>query len=222
MNSINYACSLNNQGVDLLVSGEYSRATKTFQSALSLLQAVHEAETTSCTEMKNVSCDDVSLPFCESTSTVAGFQGLHCFVYDHGLMISVNGNGDTPEKTMSLYIATVLFNSALASHSEGTAHGRDKSLMRASVLYGLVAQLLNRCTILEDTSTSILSLLALNNKAQIHYDQCDYVQSVDCMGQISKIMSSVRGVYSALNHRNIEGLLLNVILMITPTAAQAA
>jgi hypothetical protein len=43
MNSIDYACSLNNQGVELLVSGESSRAMKVFQSALCLLQAIHEA-----------------------------------------------------------------------------------------------------------------------------------------------------------------------------------
>jgi hypothetical protein len=221
MDSIKYACSLNNQGVDLLVSGESSRAMETFQSALSLLKAVHEAETTFCNE-RSVSCDNASLSFCESTSVVTGLQGLHCYVYDHGLMIAENTNGDTTDEAVSLYIAIVLFNLALASHSEGTALGREQSLMKASTLYSLVAQLLTRCTILEDTSSAILILLALNNKAHIHYDQCDYVQSVDCMLQISKIMGSARGLHSALNHKNLEGLLLNVIIMITPTAAQAA
>jgi hypothetical protein len=221
MNSIKYACSLNNQGVDLLVSGESSRAMKVFQGALSLLKkAVHEAETTSSTEM-TISCDNVSLPLSESTSTVAGLQGLHCYVYDHGIMIPDNVNGDTDEAT-SLYIAIVLFNSALASHSEGTALGREKSLMKASVLYGLVAQLLVTCTMSEDTSTTILVLLALNNKAQIHYDQCEYVHSVDCMKQIWKIMATVRGLHSVLNHKDIAGLMLNGVLLSTPTAAQAA
>jgi hypothetical protein len=101
MNSIKYACSLNNNGVDLLVSGEYSRATKVFKSALSLLQkVVREAETTSCNEM-NMPYDDESLPFFyESTSTVSGLQDLHCYVYDHGIMISDNvvGDIDTNEK----------------------------------------------------------------------------------------------------------------------------
>jgi hypothetical protein len=222
MNSINYACSLNNQGVELLVSGESSRAMNAFHSALSLLKAAHEGETTSCTEINEVSRNDASLPFRESTSTVSGLQSVHCYVYDHGLMISGNGNGDTTEETISLFIATVLFNSALASHSEGTALGREKSLRKASELYGLVAQLLTQCTILEDTFTAILILLALNNKAQIHYDQCDFVQSVNCMHRISKIMCSVCGINAAFNHRNLEQILLNVILMIAPTGAPAA
>jgi hypothetical protein len=192
-----------------------------FQSALSLLKDAHEADTTPCIEMKNISCDDVPLPFYESTSTIPALQGLHCYVYNHGIMILNNVNADTDE-TLSLYIAIVLFNSALASHSKGTALGQDKSLMKASMLYSLVGNFLNSCTMLEDTSTAILALLALNNKAQIHYYQCEYVQSIDCMNQISTIMDSVCGLHSALNRKDIEGLMLNMMLLSTPTAAQAA
>jgi hypothetical protein len=94
--------------------------------------------------------------------------------------------------------------------------------MKASALYSLAAQLLAACTMPEDISTYIVTLLALNNKAQIHYDQCDYVQSVDCMEQISKIMGNVHGLHSALNHEDIDGLMLNVMILSTPTGAQAA
>jgi tetratricopeptide (TPR) repeat protein len=217
MNSIKYAYDLNNQGVDLLVSGDYSKAMKAFQSALSLLKAAHEAETTS------ISCDDASAsrPFYESTSTVPALQGLPCYVYDHGIMISDNANADTGE-TLSLYIAIVLFNSALAYHSEGTALGREKSRMKACMLYGLVVKFLTRWTMLEEMSTTIMTLLALNNKAQIHYDQCEYVHSADCIKQISIIMGSVRGLHSALNHEDINGLVLNAMLLSKPTAAHAA
>jgi hypothetical protein len=228
MNSINYACSLNNQGVDLLVSGEPSRAIEVFQSALSLLKkANQEAETTSCTSTSemNISCDDASsLPFYESSSTVSGLQeGLHCYVYDHGIMIADNVSDDTDE-TISLSIAIVLFNSALASHSEGTSLGREKSLVRASMLYSLAAQFLTRrCTSMpEDASTIILTLLALNNQALINYNHCEYVESFDCISKISNIMDSVRGLNSVLNQKIVEELLLNVMILSTPTAAQAA
>jgi hypothetical protein len=97
INSINYACSLNNEGVDLLVSGESSRARKVFQSALSLLKkADDEADKTTSYTETNVSHNDASLlTFRESTSTVSGLQGLHCYVYDHSIMISGNVNGAT-------------------------------------------------------------------------------------------------------------------------------
>jgi hypothetical protein len=225
MNSIKYACSLNNQGVDLLVSGESARAINAFQSALCLLKkaSANEAKTSPpCTEM-NIPCDDASsLPFCESTSTVSGLQGLHGYVYDHGIMIpSSNVNGET-ETMVSLYIAIVLFNLALPYHCEGAALGLDKLLKKASMLYSLVVQLLNRRTIPQDASTTILTLLALNNKAQIHYDQCEYVQSVDCMKNVSKIMGSGRGLSPTLGHKDVWGLLFNVMLLSSPVASHAA
>jgi hypothetical protein len=193
MNSIKYACSLNNQGVDLLLSGESARATKAFQFAICLLKraSVTEAEDFSCTEI-NSSCDDAPLPFSESISTVSGLQGLLGYVYDHGIIISDNISNAKTEATISLYIAVVLFNLALASHGQGTALGHEKLLKRASLLYSLAVQLLTRCIMPEDKSTTILTLLALNNKAQIHYDQCEYVQSRDCMKEVSKIMGSGR------------------------------
>jgi hypothetical protein len=221
MNSIKYACSQNNQGVDLLVSGESSRAITVFQSAVGLLQkAVYGAETTSCTEMDQ-SCNDASLPFCETTSTVSGLQNLHYYVYDHGIMISDNVNGETGVM-ISLYTAIVLFNLALASHCQGIALGRDKLLKKASVHYSLVVQLLTSYTMPKDACTTILTLLALNNQAQIHYDQCEYAQSVGCMTSISTIMGGCRGLHLALNHEVIEGLKLNLMLISTPSAAQAA
>jgi hypothetical protein len=66
--------------------------------------------------------------------------------------------------------------------------------MKVSVLYGLVAQFLTQCTLLEDASTTILILLAFKNKAQIQYGKCNCVQSIDYMRPISKIMGSIRGV----------------------------
>jgi hypothetical protein len=40
------------------------------------------------------------------------------------------------------------------------------------------------------------------------------------MGQISKIMGSVHGLHSALNHKDVEGLMLNVMILSTPTCCK--
>jgi hypothetical protein len=220
MNSIKYACSLNNQGVDFLVSGQSARAIRAFQSAVGLLEkAVNDAERTAYTVME-VSIQETTQPFCESVSTVPGLQDIHCYVYDHGIIITDTSNGES-EEMLALYTAIVLFNWALTSHRQGIL-GSETSSKKASLLYSLAEKLLSRCTILENTPTTILTLLALNNKAQIHYDQCEYVQSVDCMKAILEIMGSVQGLYSTLGNDDLEGILLNVILLNEPTAAQAA
>jgi hypothetical protein len=220
MNSIKYACSLNNQGVDFLVSGQSTRAIKAFQSAVGLLeQAVNDAERTSCTGM-NLLSQEATQPFCESFSTVPGLQDMHCYVYDHGIIITDTSKGESDEM-LALFTAIVLFNLALTTHRQGIL-GSEKSLKKASLLYSLAEKLLTRCTIPEDASTTILTLLALNNKAQIHYDQCEYLHSVDCMKTILKIMGSVQDLYFTLSHEDLEGILLNVVLLNPPTAAQAA
>jgi hypothetical protein len=221
MNSIKNACSLNNQGVDLLVSGDSSSAMKSFMSALKLLKeaTINKVETTSCSGM-TLSTEAVTLPFCESPATVPGLESMQCYVYDHGIMIT-DTNNEESDKLLSLYNTIVLFNLALASHREGSL-GHEKSLKKAFLLYSMIVQLLDGATIPGDMPTTILTLFALNNKAQIHYEQCEYIQSVDCMEEISEIMSGVDGLDSNLNTNDIKGLMLNVMLLNVPTAAQAA
>jgi hypothetical protein len=37
------------------------------------------------------------LPLCQSALTIPGLQGMHCYVYDHGIMITGATNGDSDE-----------------------------------------------------------------------------------------------------------------------------
>jgi hypothetical protein len=221
MNTIKQACTSNNQGVDLLVAGDFVSAMRSFQSALSLLREAssEEEEGTYCIGM-SASSEESPLPVCQSALAIPGLQGTQCYVYDHGIIITNTTNGDS-DKMISLYSAIVLFNLALASHSEGRL-GSDKSLKKAAVFYGMTLKLLASSPMPDDISATILILLAFNNKAQIHHDQCQYRESSECLTEISKIMGSVYTLQSALNPKDYEGILLNVMLLNTPTAAQAA
>jgi hypothetical protein len=223
MNSIEYACGLNNQGVDLLISGDSSSAMKSFQSALNVLKeaTINTVETTSCSGMTLLN-EEATLPFCESPTAVPGLEGMEIYFFDHGIMITDTTNGESKEM-LCLYSAIVLFNFSLTHHREGRL-GREKSLKKAALLYSMAVLLLNGATTMVsgDLSASVLTLFALNNKAQIHINQCEYIQSVYCMEAISKIMGSNQGLHSALSRKNVEGLLLNVMLLNVPTVAQAA
>jgi hypothetical protein len=220
MNSTAYACSLNNQGVELLVSGDFSRATRSLTRALSILkEAVKETGTTSCTGM-NTSSEEAELPFCESTLAIPGLKDMHFYVYDHGIMLTGTANGENGD-LLPLYSAAILFNLALASHHEARLHGHAKAFKKASLFYNVTVGILNS-SVADDMSVTLLKLLALNNKSQIHNDQCDYIQSVDCLKAISGIMGSVADLSSILNEEDVKGLMLNTVLLSVPTAAQAA
>jgi hypothetical protein len=225
MYSIERACSLNNQGVDLLVTGDSSGAMDSLKMAMDIIKEamIDETSTTSCDGLNHAS-KEVALPISESPLAVPGMQGTPCFVYDHGIMIArTTTSKETSDAMLSLYSAIVLFNMALTCHHDGRL-GRDLSLKRASLFYNMTGvQILNGNIAREDISAAILTLLALNNKAQIHYDQCEYIRCVDCLREVLRIMDSVKAVHFTLSQKDIEGLLLNVMVLNTPpTVAKAA
>ena len=220
MNTINQACTSNNHGVDLLVAGEFFQALRSFQSALNVLkEATNEVEGTSCPGV-SASSEESILSLYQSTLTIPGLQDMHCYVYDHGIMITYATNGDSDEM-LSLNSAIVLFNMALASHCRGRL-GSEKCLKKATLLYGMALQILTSSPMPSDIAASILILLALNNKAQIHHDQCQYTESSACLTQISAIIGNVYALHSASYQKDFEGILLNVMLLSAPMAAQAA
>jgi hypothetical protein len=222
--SIKTACSLNNQGVDLLVSGDSSGAISKLKMALDILKealtAVNEVKAISFDGLENHVNAEAVLPISESPLTVPGLQDVPCYVYNHGIMITRTTDEES-EEMISLYSAIVLFNMALTCHHEGRL-GRETSLKRASLFYSMTVQILNGNIMPGDISATLLTLLALNNKAQIHYDQCEYIQCYDCLKELPRIMGTVQAIHFALSQEDIKGLLLNVLLMNTPTAAQAA
>lgn len=69
-----------------------------------------------------------------------------------------------------------------------------------------------------------MTLSALNNKAQIHYENLEYTSAGDCMTEITSIMNVVPEIHLTMSPKDIEGLFLNVMLMIMnpPTVARAA
>jgi hypothetical protein len=217
MNSIKYACILNNKGVDLLVSGNSSSAVRSLKGAMRIFKKAVNG-TTSCTGM-NLSSEDDTLPFCESAFAVPGLHDMHFFTYDHGIMLTTNEESD---EMLPIYSAVVLFNLALASHHQGRLHGHEKSLKHASLLYGVAVKILSGSSMMNNMSTTILTLLALNNQSQIYDDQCEHIQSVDCLKAVSKIMESVEVLHFIISQEHLRGLLLNTMLLIVPTAAAAA
>jgi hypothetical protein len=168
-----------------------------------------------------LSSEEAELPFNESTLAVPGLQDMHFYIYDHGIMLTGTTNGESKEM-LPLYSAVVILNLALASHYEARLLGREKAFKKASLFCSVAVNILSASTIPDGMSTTLLTLLALNNKSQIHSDQCEYIQSVDCLKATSKIMGSIGSLYSIFNEEGIKGLLLHTLLLNVPTAAQAA
>ena len=219
--SIKQASELNNRGIKLLVAGHSQDAMDTFQSALSGIKEIVSDESPTFDD-EDASMSDTPTQhrlISESPLILQALQTDQSFVYNKPLVIEEIEAVDDIDSTLALLSAAILFNLALCCHQIGRA-GQEKALKRASVLYRMSLQLLQNCDANE--CTTVICLLALNNRAQIHYELCDYSQSGHCLKQISKIMHDDMNLHESLNASDLEGLLLNVMLQDPPSAARAA
>lgn len=217
--SIKRAAQLNNHGVKLLADRNSQAAMAAFQNALAGIKEMVN-EPSNVMDQEKLFCQGDGQRFIsESPVILQALQTEQSFVYNRPLLIEEIIMIDDLDSTLALLSAAILFNLALCCHQIGRA-GQEKALKRASVLYRMSLQLLQNCEANE--CTSVICLLALNNRAQIHYELCDYSQSGHCLKQVSKIMHDDIRLHETLNAADLEGLLLNVMLQDPPSAARAA
>jgi hypothetical protein len=220
--SIKRASELNNHGINLLFSDHPQEAMNAFQGALAGIKEIVSDEGPHLdSESSSMSMSPADSLIRESPKRLHALQNDQSFIYNRPLVIdnTVDVDCGDLDATLALLSATILFNLALCCHNIGRS-GQEKALKRASVLYRMSLQLLQNCE--ASDCTTIICLLALNNRAQIHYELCDYSQSVHCLKQISKIMHDDVHLHESLNAADLEGLLLNVMLQEPPSAARAA
>lgn len=222
MNSVNQACYTNNRGVSLLIAGDTKGAMGAFQAALATVkEVVNLCDDHFESEKDSRATDSVVSLIQESNANLPGLKTGESYLYDRPLLLETPTAGDL-DTVLTLYSAVILFNLALSCHQLGH-RGKDSALKRAAVLYRMSMQLLYNCPNC-GTTPALLSLLALNNRAQIHYEYCDFQQSSHCLKEMTKVMlvPDAKCLYTALPETDVEGLLLNVMLLEPPTAAQAA
>jgi tetratricopeptide (TPR) repeat protein len=217
--SIKQASELNSRGIQFLVEGHSQDAMNAFQSALAGIKEIVSDDNANFDSEGSMSVSPTQRFISESPLIIESLQTDQSFVYNRALVIEEIVSFDDLDSTLALLSAAILFNLALVCHQSGRS-GQEKALKRASVLYRMSLQLLQNCEANE--CTTVICLLALNNRAQIHYELCDYSQSGHCLKQISKIMHDDLRLHESLNAADLEGLLLNVMLQDPPSAARAA
>ena len=222
MDILKLTCDMNQHGVHLLQGGQNQAALSTFQDALTSIKNVVNGEVPSCpcaeTPSPSPLRSKAGFTVYESPSSLSLSYG-DCYVYRRPLLIYPTPTQDT-DAQLALHSAVILFNMALACHQIGR-NGKESSLRRAATLYKMSTQLLLCPSQQGGGSCAVLALLALNNRAQILYELCDFDHSRGCLREIAKLIQTTR-LQKSLPEKDLEGLLLNVMLLKTPSAAQAA
>jgi hypothetical protein len=153
---------------------------------------------------------------CEhSTVELPGFQGAQeSYLFTEA--ITIPEHGDQSEVDTQIYSAVVVFNLALAVHREGK-NGKIESMAKAQKLYTvLINQCMHRITV-------IAKLAAINNLSQIRFDCGEYERAREGLDHISAFMrASSNTNQTMLEAPEIQGLLMNVLLLKAPVIAPAA
>jgi hypothetical protein len=126
----------------------------------------------------NLSTEEVELPFCESNLVIPGLKDMH-------FTITVSCSpAPLTEKRQAYDLSlqrSYSFNLALASHHEARPTDTQKSIEEGITITTRVGILNASSVLAHNMSVNLLTLFTWNNKSQIHNEQCEYIQSVDCL-----------------------------------------
>jgi hypothetical protein len=230
MNVLNEAIQLNNAGVKLHQQGQWASCLSTFQRAVDTLRVMSEQ----VSQWRQCHAPSISLigthqsSFCLETcrrragSLVPG----QYFVYNRSLLLSIVSKvSDLDELSAIILTASVsmIFNMAIAWHEFGQLTCNETYLAKAGQLYDIVLSILDsNNSIPGDESFAVMNCLVLNNRAQLHYEQCDYVQSERCVDGIRYLLLSTDVLEAYLDVEEVDEMRMNIVYLQPPTVAHAA
>ncbi|GAX24440.1 hypothetical protein FisN_4Lh580 [Fistulifera solaris] len=216
---IKRASELNNQGTRLIVQGELGRATAVFQSALAVMKnASAPVDNQGLGEVV-----DHAQPFCAFRALVDDRERMPsngCSVHGIPFVLesSLIPNHDI---ALPLYSAVILFNLGLSLHGE-TLMGSESSLRRVTHIYRMSLQILENVSPM-CPSAIVVAIAALNNKAAIHFELCQYNESKRCWAELSQLFESAQTVmHATLDAKAMERIFMNFHMANFPSAAGAA
>jgi hypothetical protein len=157
-------------------------------------------------------------------------------------MVIGNDSGTNFDFTvLNVLSAAMIFNLALICHRIGSKYGRDTLLIRASKLYAVIIELLNKNTHLSSTyrdeasstdcgtsSEALLQTLALSNLGQVQYELCNYPAYHQCMVALRNLISNRHSGGLVENDATsmipMDGIHTNLMLwkILSPSVAHAA
>jgi hypothetical protein len=209
------AARLNNHGVTALLEGDDKAAVAALTQSIKMMKQDMSKPSNSDMKKSITLSDD-----CEhSTVELPGFQGAQeAFIFTEA--ITIPENGDQSELDTQIYSAVVIFNLALTFHREGK-NGKIKSMVKAQKLYTMVLKILNNQCM--NRVAVIAKLASINNLSQIRFDCGKYELAREGLDHVSAFLRASGNTNNTmLEEPEIQGLLINVLLLKAPVIAPAA
>jgi hypothetical protein len=230
MNLLNEAIALNNMGVKLHQQGQWTSCLSTFQRAVDTLRVVSEqvSEWRRCHAPSSSLHGTQASSFClEACCRRPGslVPGQH-FVYNRSMLLSTVAKvSDVDELSAIILTASVsmIFNMAIAWHEFSQFTCSERYVAKTGQLYDIVLSILDTTNgIPDDESFTVLKCLGLNNRAQLYYEQCDYVQSERCVDGMRHLLLATDVLEGYLDVEEVDEIRMNMVYLQPPTVAHAA
>lgn len=210
---------------------KFKRAVCTMRSFSDVMHDMFPAIPTTCDDDHESTGSPTALGFCFDPSDdqhPLGLTGLTSeagYVYNRPLLLPTNLSTITNRTDMEAFglmvSTTVIFNLALAWHQFAAITGAEAPLFRAGKIYDFIVQVLDRDDE-DDASRNVMRCVALNNRAQIFYQQADYVSSQMCMGDVFELLSMSEHLETYLGETEAQEIRFNIFHLSTPSVARAA
>ena len=225
MPSLQDALRLNNEAVSLLLRNEDRKAVECLSKSLVLMKRLLVSPTTSPASASSPNEGAGSsrcLVLHDTTHPLPNFQQeevSHSFVYTRAISFSGESEDLFTEDNAHLYSAVIILNIALAYHRQGKRSCLDK----AERMYEMASKLVNDAAINQGTSL-LIHLAALNNLAQLRYDRGEFKSSQESFRLLARLIgSSASSEQHVVETSEVRGMLLNVLSATTlPVVAAAA
>ena len=231
MNHVRRAAYLNSNGATFLGIGDNGKAYRSFKASLqTLLQAVLELDvTTGETEVERTPImDAISRPIPRSRldggdaqlSLEADKEGKP-YLYNKGLVFYPNTTFTTVD--LAFYASIVVFNLVLVHHRK-SKNLQDRDLTKLLALYDVVLKLISGSARSGQYDCSHLALVTLNNKSVVHSELGQHAMATRMLYHVWDVMKAPTRRPRLLETWEVEGLFLNIYLMLinAPRVAGAA
>jgi hypothetical protein len=156
-----------------------------------------------------------------------GLQNGDFYVYDRLVLLPADVDKSSIAPDMGTFDftvrASILFNLAVGYHIQGMQWGKGSLLKLSSQLYDVVLAALDDVTDDSDASIRVLKCLALNNRAQLYFEQMDFDEGMDCIDEMSiLLLSSTDPLDKFIDVNDVAEIRRNIKFIQPPDIASAA
>jgi hypothetical protein len=224
MNSLSQAIAMNNECVQLVKDGCIAEGILMLQRATVKLQDVSQQRDAS----RSVSVTTVPNDFWFAREPKDLDPTGHFYVYDRPmdlspLTVDKEVVESCPHGRLFLASAALVFNLALLNHQYARQTGASRFWMHAGLLYDMVLSLLDNAVHCPNESLQVLTCLALNNRAHVYYEMCEYTASMSCLDELCDVFMCCDGIF---DHYIVEAeaaeIRRNAMYLHVPSAASCA